>query len=627
MDGFPASLSDRFEPVRLVAGGGFGSVWLARQRALDRPVALKVLHAELVVDDELVSRFRDEARLTASIDHSRVVTLLDYGVETDLPWMAFEYVEGQSLRSWVDRGPSPWREVAEVARQVALALEEARRCGVVHRDIKPDNILRCHSGLFKIADFGVAKWAGSSVKTREGNILGTPAYVSPIQVKGPAPAHQSDLYALGVTMFELVTGRLPFFDPNPIALLEHHLTTPAPSVSSLVADVPGAIVGISCLAVVSLRGRPSPPRASTMAPAHRSAAAVAGATPTADAAAGEAVAVASKVDALCNRALLMLPEARRLRTKAPGEEDLLEGLPASASTQMLECRVLVDDFRRLLHGARGYAGPDGDRLLLIERTGFEVLETVERNLVTRNACEVFGTGVRGASELDSALVKLRMDLRSERADPFVRLIGTSLADQAAALETRPYLRGEGLVTSSAMRAAAGLDNVLLVAGRPHTVHTLIESVCLRERAACRWWRSRRAASGKLMPSTAPERDAVRALVSLVPLALQLSPREAWLRCELRHAHLLLASACLGMIEDTGAEPAARREALAAFARLMRPSSRWPLLGQDLVSVRVGVFPDGRCLTGRFAQSIDARELAEVDAHLRELGRLSRPWNR
>src|SRR5204863_4614318 len=104
-----------------------------------------------------------------------------------------EYVEGQSLRSWVEEGPSPWRKVAEVGRQVALALEEARRCGVIHRDIKPDNILQAEPGRYKVADFGIAKWAGSSVQTQAGMLLGTPAYLTPVQVRGHAPDHQSDL--------------------------------------------------------------------------------------------------------------------------------------------------------------------------------------------------------------------------------------------------------------------------------------------------------------------------------------------------------------------------------------------------------------------------------------------------
>ena len=236
--GFPAALTDRFKPVRLLGRGGFGSVWLAQQTALERPVAIKMLNADLVDTEEQVSRFQDEARLTANLRHPGVVTLLDHGLTGGTPWMAFEYVEGQSLRAWVERGPAPWREVLEVGRQVAHALEEARRSGVIHRDIKPDNILQAGPRSFKIADFGIAKWAGNNTKTAAGMVLGTPAYLSPQQVKGHMPAHQSDLYALGVTLYELLSARTPFVDDNPILMLERHMTAPVPRLRDLVPDLP-----------------------------------------------------------------------------------------------------------------------------------------------------------------------------------------------------------------------------------------------------------------------------------------------------------------------------------------------------------------------------------------------------
>lgn len=238
---FPAGLRHRFLPRRLLGRGGFGAVWLAEQTALDRPVALKTLHAGLVDTAEQVQRFRDEARLTASIRHPGVVTLLDHGVDAGVPWMAFEYVEGTSLRSWVEKGRTPWRRVLEVARAVSQALDEARQNGIIHRDIKPDNILISLKGELKLADFGIAKWSGNETRTAEGIVLGTPAYLSPMQVKGHMPAHHSDLYALGVTMFELLTGITPFVADNPILMLEKHISAFPPPVRTLVPEVPEAV--------------------------------------------------------------------------------------------------------------------------------------------------------------------------------------------------------------------------------------------------------------------------------------------------------------------------------------------------------------------------------------------------
>jgi len=236
--GFPETLRDRYEPERLLAEGGFGSVWLARQKALDRPVAVKTLHAELAGTDEQVQRFRDEARVTAALAHPGIVRLLDFGVDAAVPWMAFEYVEGRSLRGLVEKGPQPWRVVAEIGRQVAAALEEARRAGVVHRDIKPDNVLEAAGGRYKVADFGIAKWAGGSVQTKDGMVLGTPAYLSPVQIQGLAPAHQSDLYALGITLYELLAGAPPFNDSNALVLLEKHRTLAVRPIRALAPHVP-----------------------------------------------------------------------------------------------------------------------------------------------------------------------------------------------------------------------------------------------------------------------------------------------------------------------------------------------------------------------------------------------------
>ncbi|MBI4864350.1 MAG: serine/threonine protein kinase [Candidatus Riflebacteria bacterium] len=239
MDELPASLTRKYRPERRLAHGGFGSVWLATQLDLGRPVAVKVLHASAVSDEVQVARFRKEARITASLSHPNIVVLLDHGVDDGVPWIAYEYVAGESVRERLARGPIPWPEACRIADQVASALEAAHHQGILHRDIKPDNILRSEAGPHKVADFGIARWTGQGESlTEAGVILGTPAYISPLQIHGEAASAASDLYALGATLFEMVTGRPPFQASNVIEMFRQHSTEDAPAVSELVPGAP-----------------------------------------------------------------------------------------------------------------------------------------------------------------------------------------------------------------------------------------------------------------------------------------------------------------------------------------------------------------------------------------------------
>ena len=253
VDDFPPQLSARFRPTALLASGGQGRVYSAVQVGLERAVALKVLRPEAALADEnLLDRFRNEARIAARIHHPNVVRVLDHGVEGDLPWIAYELVAGRNLRAIIDGGPVPWRTAVEIARQIASALEAAHALGVWHRDIKPENVLEAADGTFKVTDFGIAKWSGGgAVQTRAGLVLGTPRYIAPEQIKGEPLSGAADQYALGVLLFEIVAGRAPFEDSDVLELLRMHIDAAPPRL-----EVPEAPVELEQVSARALAKHP-----------------------------------------------------------------------------------------------------------------------------------------------------------------------------------------------------------------------------------------------------------------------------------------------------------------------------------------------------------------------------------
>ncbi|ACZ37557.1 serine/threonine-protein kinase [Sphaerobacter thermophilus] len=207
----PASiLAGRFRLVRVVGSGGFGTVWLATERG-ERRVAVKILNREHAADPELVARFEREAQLGGNVDHPNVVRVLGHGRHDGRPFMAMEWVEGQTLRRVLDRrGPLPPHEAATIARQVLAGLAEIHRRGVLLLDIKPGNIMIGGTGpTAKIVDFGAACRLGEPYLFRGDQALGTPAYMAPEQRAGETVGPETDLYAVGVVLFEMLTGRLP----------------------------------------------------------------------------------------------------------------------------------------------------------------------------------------------------------------------------------------------------------------------------------------------------------------------------------------------------------------------------------------------------------------------------------
>ncbi len=228
-------VGERYEVVDVVASGGMGTVYRATQSPFDRLVALKIMHARHVANDELRSRFFREAEAMSQLTHPNTVTVFDYGQADSICYIAMEYVEGETVGQLLrERGGLEPEEAVPIAVQVAQSLGEAHAKGIIHRDLKPDNILVSipESGeLFaKVADFGIAKILDRDTQfTQVGNIVGTPFYMSPEQSKSGEVDARSDLYALGCCLYEMLTGRPPFMGTTPIEVLLKHRTEDPPS--------------------------------------------------------------------------------------------------------------------------------------------------------------------------------------------------------------------------------------------------------------------------------------------------------------------------------------------------------------------------------------------------------------
>ena len=215
----PPGCAARFRVVRELGAGGQGAVYLAVQLALQREVALKVLTENAPGFRE---RFRQEARIAATIAHPNVVAVLDHDVEGGLAWIAYEYVPGISLRERLCEGPLGWREAVAIARGIAAGLGAAHAIGVTHRDVKPENVLLA-GDVARLTDFGMAR-RDAGMGTQPGTILGTPAYLAPEVVRGERPTPAVDVYALGLVLYEMVTGQVAFDGEQPAELLRAQLT-------------------------------------------------------------------------------------------------------------------------------------------------------------------------------------------------------------------------------------------------------------------------------------------------------------------------------------------------------------------------------------------------------------------
>src|SRR2546426_7383740 len=237
------AIEGRYQIITRVASGGMGEVYRAHDAVLARDVAIKLLHPQLAGDRGFVDRFRREARAAAILNHPSIVGVYDWGTTEDTYFMVMEFVRGTNLRTVLSESErlEP-AQVIDVCLPVLSALDHAHGHGIVHRDIKPENILISQDGVVKVADFGLARaYAESYVSQAEGTVTGTVQYLAPEQIQGEPADPRTDLYATGVVMFELLTGRAPFTGETSLAIAYQHLTEDVPHPSSLRPDVPLAL--------------------------------------------------------------------------------------------------------------------------------------------------------------------------------------------------------------------------------------------------------------------------------------------------------------------------------------------------------------------------------------------------
>lgn len=239
------NINGRYKIIELIGGGGMSNVYLAHDMILDRDIAIKILRYDFSNEEELRRRFQREALSTTSLAHPNIVNIFDVGEDGSLHYLVMEYVPGKTLKEYIiDHSPIAPERAVEIMKQLTSALAHAHHNQIVHRDIKPQNILMDKEGNVKISDFGIAMALSATSYTQTNSVLGTVHYLSPEQARGGTANKKSDIYSLGIVMYELLTGKLPFSGESAVSIALKHLQTDTPSLRAIVPDLPQSLENV-----------------------------------------------------------------------------------------------------------------------------------------------------------------------------------------------------------------------------------------------------------------------------------------------------------------------------------------------------------------------------------------------
>ena len=236
-------LGNRYQIIRKIGDGGMAFVYEAKDKLLNRTVAVKVLRPEFVDDEEFLKKFKREAEAVASLSHPNIVNVYDVGEDGKVNYIVMEYIDGQNLKDIIkNEGTLDEYTALDITKQIAMALSAAHKKGIVHRDIKPHNILISNEGrIVKVADFGIAKAVTNSTMTNVGNIIGSVHYFSPEQAKGNSVNSTADLYSLGIVLYEMIIGRVPFVGDSPISIALQHINDDLEFTSDEKVNIPQSV--------------------------------------------------------------------------------------------------------------------------------------------------------------------------------------------------------------------------------------------------------------------------------------------------------------------------------------------------------------------------------------------------
>ncbi|EUJ31203.1 Stk1 family PASTA domain-containing Ser/Thr kinase [Listeria cornellensis] len=238
-------INDRYKVVSAIGGGGMANVFLAHDMILDRNVAVKVLRIDLADESNLIRRFQREAQSATSLVHPNIVSIYDVGEENDLHYIVMEYVEGMDLKQYIhENHPIPFEKAVDIMLQIVSAVAVAHSAHIVHRDLKPQNILIDHDGVVKITDFGIAMALSETSITQTNSLLGSVHYLSPEQARGGMATQKSDIYSLGIVLYELLVGKVPHDGESPVSIAIKHLQASIPSIRDQNQEIPQSLENI-----------------------------------------------------------------------------------------------------------------------------------------------------------------------------------------------------------------------------------------------------------------------------------------------------------------------------------------------------------------------------------------------